>query len=197
MNDITDKILVNLKIISKIQPCDKVRILNETSTIERDSLTSWLSRWIHGDSRDKTMTHIRTVINDTINITNDIMNSTYINNRSRTTVYEENEFTKSLHMLFLIRNELESSKSGIENLQKTYEMDINVISQLEVIVNKIDSHLNIVDRKLREIHGGPFDRVIFGQKRTDSDSKLTDEPKTTTTTSCVDTTTTSSKSKRT
>jgi hypothetical protein len=82
------------------------------------------------------------------------MNSTYINNKNRTTVYEENEFTKSLHMLFLIRNELESSKVGIENLQKTYEMDINVISQLEVVVNKIDSHLKIVDRKLRDIHGG-------------------------------------------
>jgi hypothetical protein len=160
MNEITDTILVNLKIISKINPSDKVRIMNHTSTIVKEGITTWLSRWYHGDNRDKTIQYIRTVVQDAVNTTNDIMNSTYINNKNKRTVYEENEFTKSLNILFLIRNELQNSKVGIQNLQKTYELDVNIISQLEVIVNRIDSHLGIIDRKLKDIQADLIADVV-------------------------------------
>ena len=79
------------------------------------------------------------------------MNSTYITNKVRKTGYEETEFTKALSTLFLIRTEMENSKVGIANLQKTYELDIQIISQLEVIINKVDGHIGIIDRKLKEI----------------------------------------------
>ncbi len=151
MNEITDSILVNLKIISKINPNDKLKVTSNTTSIEKEGLMSWLSRWYNGDSRDKTITFIKTVVTDAINITNDIMNSTYINNKAKRTVYEENEFTKSLNTLFLVKNEMENCKNGILNLKKTYEMDIQIISQLEVIISKIDVHLAIVSKKLKDI----------------------------------------------
>lgn len=151
MNDITDSILVNLKIISKIVPNNKLKIANNTTTIEKEGLAAWLLRWYNGDSRTKTVNFIKTIISDATNITTDIMNSTYINNKSKKTNYEETEFTKALSTLFLIRTEMENSKVGILNLNKTYEMDIQIISQLEVLMNKIDGHLSIIDRKLKEI----------------------------------------------
>ena len=151
MNDITDTILVNLKIISKIAPNNKLKISNNTTTIEKEGLAAWLLRWYSGDSRLKTVNFIKTIVSDSINITTDLMNSTYINHKGRKAAYEETEFTKALSTLFLIRTELENSKQGILNLQKTYEMDIQIISQLEVVMNKIDGHLGIIDRKLKEI----------------------------------------------
>lgn len=151
MNDITDSILVNLKIISKIAPNNKLKIANNTTSIEKEGLAAWLLRWFNGDSRIKTINFIKTIIADSINITTDLMNSTYINNRGKKTTYEETEFTKALSTLFLIRSEMENSKTGIINLQKTYDMDIQIISQLEVVINKIDGHLGIIDRKLNEI----------------------------------------------
>ena len=151
MNDITDTILVNLKIISKIAPNNKLKISNNTTTIEKEGLAAWLLRWYSGDSRLKTVNFIKTIVSDSINITTDLMNSTYINNKGKKAAYEETEFTKALSTLFLIRTELENSKIGILNLQKTYEMDIQIISQLEVVMNKIDGHLGIIDRKLKEI----------------------------------------------
>ncbi len=151
MNDITDSILVNLKIISKIAPNNKLKIANNTTSIEKEGLAAWLLRWFNGDSRIKTINFIKTIIADSINITTDLMNSTYINNRGKKTTYEETEFTKALSTLFLIRTEMENSKTGILNLQKTYDMDIQIISQLEVVINKIDGHLGIIDRKLNEI----------------------------------------------
>jgi hypothetical protein len=151
MNEITDNILVNLKIISKIAPNNKLKLLNNTTTIEKEGIATWLLRWYNGDSREKTVNFIKTVISDSINMTNDIMNSTYINNRGRRTTYEETEFTKLLSTLSLIKVEMSNSKVGIINLQKTYEVDIQIISQLEVVMNKIDGHLGIIDRKLRDI----------------------------------------------
>ncbi len=151
MNEITDSILVNLKIISKINPNDKLKVASNSTSIEKEGLMSWLSRWYYGDSREKTINFIKTVVTDAINITNDIMNSTYINNKMKKTVYEENEFTKSLNTLFLVRNEMENCKTGILNLKKTYEMDIHIISQLEVIINKIDIHLSIIGKKLKDV----------------------------------------------
>jgi hypothetical protein len=151
MNEITDTILVNLKIISKIAPNNKLKLLNNTTTIEKEGIASWLLRWYNGDSREKTVNFIKTVIGDSINMTTDIMNSTYINNKNRRTAYEETEFTKLLSTLSLIKVEMGNSKTGIVNLQKTYELDIQIISQLEVIMNKIDGHLGIIERKLREI----------------------------------------------
>lgn len=151
MNEITDNILVNLKIISKIAPNNKLKLLNNTTTIEKEGIATWLLRWYNGDSREKTVNFIKTVVGDSINMTNDIMNSTYINNKGRKTAYEETEFTKLLSTLSLIKVEMSNSKTGIINLQKTYELDIQIISQLEVVMNKIDGHLGIIDRKLREI----------------------------------------------
>ena len=105
MNEITDTILVNLKIISKIAPNNKLKLINNTTTIEKEGMAAWLLRWYNGDSREKTVIFIKTVVNDSINITNDLMNSTYINNKSRKTAYEETEFTKAYSMLILIKNE--------------------------------------------------------------------------------------------
>ena len=171
MNEITDTILVNLKIISKIAPNNKLKLINNTTTIEKEGMAAWLLRWYNGDSREKTVNFIKTVVNDSINITNDLMNSTYINNRSRKTVYEETEFTKAYSMLMLIKNEMVNSKTGILNLNKTYQLDIQIISQLEVIINKIDGHIGIIERKLKEIQRDGVLPDIFMNKSDLKDPK--------------------------
>ncbi len=171
MNEITDTILVNLKIISKIAPNNKLKLINNTTTIEKEGMAAWLLRWYNGDSREKTVGFIKTVVNDSINITNDLMNSTYINNRSRKTVYEETEFTKAYSMLMLIKNEMVNSKTGILNLNKTYQLDIQIISQLEVVINKIDGHIGIIERKLKEIQRDGVLPEIFMNKSDLKDPK--------------------------
>jgi hypothetical protein len=171
MNEITDTILVNLKIISKIAPNNKLKLINNTTTIEKEGMAAWLLRWYNGDSREKTVNFIKTVVNDSINITNDLMNSTYINNRTRKTVYEETEFTKAYSMLLLIKNEMVNSKTGILNLNKTYQLDIQIISQLEVIINKIDGHIGIIERKLKEIQRDGVLPDIFMNKSDLKDPK--------------------------
>jgi hypothetical protein len=154
MNDMTDNLLVNLKIISKISPRNRLKLLHSSSTIEPDTMFSWISRWYNGDSRGNTVQFIKSVIADSIKITNDLMNSTYVNINIMATkknTHEETEFVKALNVLQLIHEEMVRSKVGLKNLQLTYENDIQIVSQLEVQSNKIDGHLGIIERKLQDI----------------------------------------------
>ena len=148
----TDNLLVNLKIISKLVPQNRLKLLHSSSTIEPDTMFSCIARWYNGDSRGKTVQFIKTVISDSIKITNDLMNSTYVNNvDTKKNTYEETEFTKALNVLQLIQEEMTRCKTGLKNLQMTYEHDIQIVSQLEVQMNKIDGHLGIIERKLQDI----------------------------------------------
>ncbi len=81
MHEITDNLLVNLKIISKIVAYNRLRLCNNSSsTIDNPNMMSWLTRWYNGDSRAKTVQFVKSVIGDAITITNDLMNSSYITN---------------------------------------------------------------------------------------------------------------------
>lgn len=165
MHDITDNLLVNLKIISKIVPHNRLKMLNSSSTIDSPNMLSWLTRWYNGDSRAKTVQFIKTVISDSITVSNDFMNSTYVSNMmnssSLSSCYEETEFTKAINMLQLIQEEMTNSKVGLKNLQQTYETDIQIVSQLEVQMDKIDGHLGILKRKLQEIQHTCDDKYAF------------------------------------
>ena len=162
MHEITDNLLVNLKIISKIVPHNRLKLFNSSSTIDSENRLSWLTRWYNGDSRAKTVQFIKTVISDSINITNDLLNSTYVTTNSpKKTAYEETEFTKALNVLHLIQEEMTNCKVGLKNLQQTYEADIQIVSQLEVQMDKIDGHLGIVQRKLQDIQHNCGDKYAF------------------------------------
>jgi hypothetical protein len=169
MHDITDNLLVNLKIISKIVPYNRLKLCNNSSsTIDNPNALSWLTRWYNGDSRAKTVQFVKSVIGDSITITNDLMNSTYVSNMLSSelktkvkTSYEETEFIKTINALHLIQEEMTSCKGGLKNLQQTYETDVQIVSQLEVQMNKIDGHLGIIKRKLLDIQKSCGDKYAF------------------------------------
>jgi len=176
MNDMTDNLLVNLKIISKISPRNRLKLLHSSSTIEPDTMFSWISRWYNGDSRGNTVQFIKSVISDSIKITNDLMNSTHVNiniGATKKNTYEETEFIKALNVLQLIHEEMAHSKVGLKNLQLTYENDIQIVSQLEVQINKIDGHLGIIERKLQDLKRtcGEAYNYIFKPSQTRSKAK--------------------------
>jgi hypothetical protein len=168
MHDITDNLLVNLKIISKIVPHSRLKLISSSSTIDTHNMFSWLTRWYNGDSRVKTVQFVKSVIIDSITITNDLMNSTYVSNMlspemkgKAKTGYEETEFIKTINVLHLIQEEMTNCKVGLKNLQLTYEADVQIISQLEVQMSKIDAHLGIIKRKLQDIQHGCGDKYAF------------------------------------
>jgi hypothetical protein len=73
-----------------------------------------------------------------------IVNSKYSNK-----LYcKSNEYYKNCINLSLILNELKLAKNGIDNLKFTYKSDINIGSQLDILIVKIDTTIKDMSHKL-------------------------------------------------
>ena len=111
-----DNIIINLKIISKIQKGQKVSVQGPILSLEYYSyIPEFIRRWFKKDGREKTINQIKFYIDNAIKIDN--------NQKHR------------------IINELEQSKKGIENLKVTYNDDVTIIAKIDIILEHIDEYI--------------------------------------------------------
>lgn len=142
---IPDKLLINLKIISKIQKNGRIsRSYDGIISLESDVFYQSIKRFISNDSRKQAVFEINSVITEGIEILNHILNSKYMNKHYAQT----EEFNKNCENLNLIMTEMELAKMGIENLKFTYQVDPNIVSQLDILILKINTMLKDVGHKL-------------------------------------------------
>ena len=112
-----EAIVVELKIIATIQIGMRLTTKSSYLNIEPSSLVpECLRRWKTGDSRYETVRKINIIIN------NAILN------------IQSPQMKKYLH----------DAVTGIKNLQQTYSTDIQTVSRLDVIVDKINPYLEEV-----------------------------------------------------
>ena len=112
----TDEIIVNLKIISKIEKGDRLTTTTSFLNIEQTSLIpQCVRRWKQGEGRNETIRKINIVIN------NALLSKTDINDY------------------------LYDCITGITNLQDTYSTDLQTCSRLDTIIDKIKKALPPVD----------------------------------------------------
>lgn len=142
---IPDKLLINLKIISKIQKNGRIsRSYDGIISLESDVFYQSIKRFMLSDSRKQAIFEINSVITESIDMLNHIINSKHMNkNYSQTS-----EYVKNCENINLIITEMESAKLGIENLKFTYQNDPNTASQLDILILKINTTLRDIGQKL-------------------------------------------------
>ena len=142
---IQDKLLINLKIIGKIQKNGRItRSYDGIISLENDVFYQSIKRFISNDSRKQAIFEINSVIMESIETLNHILNSKYTNK-----LYCKNdEYIKNCENIQLILNEMEYAKTGIENLKFTYQNDQNISSQIDIIILKISTTIKDVSTKL-------------------------------------------------
>ncbi|NBP13175.1 hypothetical protein EBU95_02120 [bacterium] len=142
---IPDKLLINLKIISKIQKNGRItRSYDGIISLESDVMYQPLKRFLLSDSRKQAVFEINSIINETLDITGLLLNSKHTNPSNANT----DEFYKSCENLNILVSELEGSKIGIENLKFTYQNDPNIATQMDIIILKIQTNLRDIKQKL-------------------------------------------------
>ena len=140
-----DKLLINLRILGKIQKNGNIsRSSDGIIAIENESFYLSIKRFVTSDSRKQSIFEINSIINETIKILESTINSKYLNK----TYCNSNEYYKNCVNLTLILNELKLALQGIENLKFTYKQDINTVSQLDILIMKIENTLNDMIHKL-------------------------------------------------
>jgi hypothetical protein len=67
--------------------------------------------------------------------------------------FQTGEYYKNCESIELIVIELESAKTGIENLKFTYQNDQNIVSQIDIIILKINTLTKDFSQKLHYYKG--------------------------------------------
>lgn len=142
---IPDKLLINLKIISKIQKNGRIaRSYDGIISLESDVFYQSIKRFMTSDSRRQAIFEINSVISESVDILHHILNSKYMNKN----FFQCDEYIKNCENITLILNELENARHGIDNLKFTYKNDPNTASQIDILILKINTTIKDVFNKL-------------------------------------------------
>lgn len=142
---IPDKLLINLKIISKIQKNGRIaRSYDGIISLENDVFYQAIKRFVTNDSRRQAIFEINSVINECVEILNHILNSKYMHK----SFHQSDEYIKNCENIELVLKEMEMARNGIENLKFTYQNDPNIVSQIDIIILKINTTLKDISQKL-------------------------------------------------
>ena len=130
--------LLNLKIISKIKENDKLSSQEKIIKIDPPSILQGVYRWMNSEGRSITLEKLTEIVNDSMDITEGLL--------KREKDLKENEYldlqenNSQIFQTFII--ELTNSLLGLENLKKTYCNDINIMSQLDILLKKITTRID-------------------------------------------------------
>jgi hypothetical protein len=131
-----DTYLLNLKIISKLEQNDKLITTEKLLKIDKPTIFQGVHRWMSSESRTNTLEILNQIYENSFDITDILLNKEKDLDENKKELEESNS---QIFQKFII--EFTNSLSGIDNLKKTYKDDILILSQLDMISNKINSRL--------------------------------------------------------
>jgi len=148
-------ILINLNILSKIKPYDKIYINKDNLiTIEYNSIFQGIYRFFYNNNREKNLTNLVIFYQTVYTTIDDLLNSQYLNieNIPQYIKNDLDEYNKSLNNLIKLKYYLELSIGGINNLKKTYHGDIVTDSRLDIIINNCEMYIDKIAKKITIIN---------------------------------------------
>ena len=148
-------IFINLNILSKIKPYDKIYInKNNLISIEYNSAFQGFFRFLYNNSREKNLTNLILFYQNIFDYVDELLNSQYLNgDLIHDYINKDNEeFFKIYNNLDKLNYYLENSSTGIKNLKKTYSTDIVTDSKLDIIINNINLYTHKISKKINMIN---------------------------------------------
>lgn len=151
-----ERILLNLKIISKIKENCKIRqTKNGILDIEKVSFLNSLRRLRDGENRIKNIDEIRKVIDDIIDVCSDIIDSRLFSknitkdlNNSFIVSQLKNDYSKKIKVLEFIYYDMRNVAPSLENLKNVYKSDEKICSNIDIIITKANIHANYLEEIL-------------------------------------------------
>lgn len=160
-----DNLLLELKILSNVKEFDKISI-RDNLVIDSPHMLQFISRKIGGDSRDKTINYIDTIINDIFSILDllleeeiekaepiSIINKTQYTysdtNKNKNISNKKNNFKDTtINIYQTINQNLTESIGGLQNLKITYLNDITMTSKIDMLIVKIQNRISKINNMM-------------------------------------------------
>lgn len=160
---IPDKLLINLKIIANIQKNGRIkRSIDGIISLDSDYLFyQSFRRFFNNDSRKQSIFEINSVITECHEKIKEIINNRYMTPQNS----NREEFVQNTELLLLMYNSLKNSLEGIHNLKFTYIDDHNTVSQLDILILKINNILKETIVKINLFNSMlPSSQKVFFEK---------------------------------
>ena len=160
-----DSLLLDLKIISKIEEGDKICV-SENSNLSIDTNSTFmqtLTRWYNNDSRSATIDYIENTLNNTLFITNLILKNE--TEKQLSNKQKKQNLVQSISEMNIIENlhfkegnsqllkrfylEMINATDGLKNLKITYQADISISSKIQLIIDKFTNRIKKIDELLK------------------------------------------------
>ncbi len=143
-----NNILVNLKIISKIRPYDKIYMNNDNFiSIEYDYFLQGIMRFVFKNSRGKNINNLNNFYCVVYAYIDELLNSKYLSSDINQCDHQDENYTNTYNNLKEINQYIKESINGLENLKQTYINDIVTISKIDIIISKIESYVERIEKK--------------------------------------------------
>ena len=127
-----NKILLDLEIIKQLQPDDKLAVSQEKGEtklyVHYTSYFLSIKRWYYGYNRDETILYLEKLIDNIEKSSNVIVNGQHID------------------LANLLKNSINSSIKGFNNLKNTYQNDSIINSKIILIENKLKTIYDILEK---------------------------------------------------
>ena len=141
--------LVNLSIISKIKPNDKIYMNNDNFiSIEYQSFLQGIMRFVFKNSRGKNINNLNNFYSVVYTYIDELLNSKYLSLDVKQCDHQDENYTSTYNSLKEINQYIKASINGLENLKKTYSRDIVTISKIDIIISKIQSYIKKIEKKI-------------------------------------------------
>lgn len=137
----SEEILLNLKIIAQIKEFEKLNILNSEISIDQ-SWIKFLSRSYYGNSRGSTINILETIVNNTLKITDTTLNN------SKNIIDNNVLIEEPSHLLQRFILQMSNAINGLDNLKVTYKNDIQIISKLDLLIEKLKMRIEKINKVL-------------------------------------------------
>jgi hypothetical protein len=158
-SDDIDKLLYQLQILENIKIGDKLCCNTEKFIIDNSWIPSF-SRWWISENRNITIELIKNIINEVISITDNIFRNEIAIQKNDKEKESRKNITNITNNFFKYSNQELLKKilfactysiRGIKNLQKTYESDQYIESELEIFIEKLSIRISKIDNSLEII----------------------------------------------
>lgn len=141
-HELTERLFINLKVISRLKPGDKITISDNLMNIDHRYFQT-LVRWIVHDNRNTTIQFIEQVVRDALEYNERIL-------RNENVSVVGSAFTSETrnHIILRMTNELDKCIEGLNNLKQTYGDDCLMECRIDYIIDQIKIRINNNTKRL-------------------------------------------------
>ena len=146
-----DQILINLKVVSKLENYEKITVGNDGNiTIQKTGVLQTVTRLVKGDTRDISIEIVNNIINNIIELSEIIIEYFEMAiklHEDKKSIINQKKIDEKYNYLVLIKQELKNSLTGIDNLYNTYSHDPRISSRVDYIKSTINSYISKLEEK--------------------------------------------------